>query len=445
MKVVWKCDAIYFELSILFLLIMIYIASCFVFRILSSKELCENKLKEHKQALSQTTSLLASESKKNKRIQQFLNKSREQYQLIADNTTDVIWLTDMNNICTYISPSSFNMTGFTPKEIIGKPIDALMLPDYQRKLKEIYNEKLILIKEGDAKGWESEKFELQEYCKNEKIIWAELDAGFYPNKNNNPAGFIGVTRNITTQILLEKEIIKAQQIAIKQGSGTLVGKIAENIAHDFNSIFGIIMKNTAVPLLKHKDSEIQDSLGVILNQTRQGQALARALISFAKNKKSKKEFLQINKKIDFVMTLFKPDLKEIEVIKEYMPGTPDMLADSGMIEHALANLIQNSIHALSFTENPKIIARTYYSDNKITIEIEDNGCGIPKEYFEKIYEPSFTLKGNQDITDSYKPDIQGTGYGMTNVKQYVDQHRGKLSIESKFGSGTKIILSLPML
>ena len=139
------------------------------------------------------------------------------------------------------------------------------------------------------------------------------------------------------------------------------------------------------------------------------------------------------------------DLEGIELQKEESPGVPELLADPGMIEHALVNLIQNSIHALSRVESPRITVRTYSRDNLICFEIEDNGCGIPQENLENIYEPSFTLKGGRDLTGSYKTGIKGTGYGMSNVKKYIEQHKGSISTESKFGSGTRFIIRLPII
>jgi len=133
------------------------------------------------------------------------------------------------------------------------------------------------------------------------------------------------------------------------------------------------------------------------------------------------------------------------MIKEDKPGVPELLADPGMIEHALVNLIQNSIHATSIVENPRIIIRTYCSGENICFEIEDNGCGIPKEYMEDIYEPSFTLKGIKDTTDSYERGIKGTGYGMANVKKYIEQHKGNIAVESEFNLGSKFMICLPVI
>ncbi|HGY11623.1 MAG TPA: response regulator, partial [Desulfobacterales bacterium] len=67
------------------------------------------------------------------------------------------------------------------------------------------------------------------------------------------------------------------------------------------------------------------------------------------------------------------------------------------------------------------------------------------EHLENIYEPSFTLKGTKDVTGSYKPGIKGTGYGMANIKKYIEQHKGRLSVESEFDSGTKVTISIPVI
>jgi len=116
-----------------------------------------------------------------------------------------------------------------------------------------------------------------------------------------------------------------------------------------------------------------------------------------------------------------------------------------MIEHALVNLVQNAIHATSLADSPRILLRTYCIGKNINFEIEDNGCGIFKKHLQDIYEPSFTLKGSRDITGSYQKNIRGTGYGMANVRKYVEQHKGSIFVESKVGSGTKFTISLPVI
>ncbi len=217
------------------------------------------------------------------------------------------------------------------------------------------------------------------------------------------------------------------------------------MAHDFNNILGIIMGNTELSLLDCREAETRKTLEIVFEQTVRGKNLTKNLIAFAKDQEPRQDFFRISEKIDLVVNLMRKDLEGIEIIKEDSPGVPELLADPGMIEHALVNLIQNSIHATSMSAYPQIFILTYCQGDNICFEVADNGCGIPKEYLENIFEPFFTLKGTRDVTDSYEIGIKGTGYGMANVKKYIEQHKGKMSVESEFGSGTKFIISLPVI
>jgi len=251
-------------------------------------------------------------------------------------------------------------------------------------------------------------------------------------------------KEIQERKLAEQEKIKAQKTTGEQEKMVLVGQVAGKMAHDFNNILGIIMGNAEISSLNCKDQEIKKTLDLIFEQTIRGKNLTKNLVAFAKSYDLKQEFFRLDKKIDMVLSLLAKDLKGIELIREDKPDIPDLLADPGMIEHAMVNLLQNSIHAVGLTGHPEIILRSFCSDNKICFEIEDNGCGIFQEHLDNIFEPSFTLKGSRDITGSYRTGIKGTGYGMSNVKKYIDQHHGEIFVESVFGSGTKVTLRLPV-
>ncbi len=211
------------------------------------------------------------------------------------------------------------------------------------------------------------------------------------------------------------------------------------------SDFQVIMGNSELALVDCPDDQTKKRLELIYNQTIRGKNLTKNLVAFAKDQEPKQEFFSIDEKMDLVLNLLKKDLEGINVIRRYSHGIPELLADSGMIEHAIVNLVQNSIHALSLTEQPEIIVHTYHQEELVFIEIEDNGCGIPSDFLDEIYEPSFTLKGGKDKTGMYKPGIKGTGYGMSNVKKYIEQHKGRISIHSELKKGTKVTINLPVI
>lgn len=380
---------------------------------------------------------------KEKILSSSLEKSESLYDLISDNVADIIWTMDMDFKFTYISPSIFKQRGYTIKEGMDQSLNEAVTPDSFTKAMDLFAERIKLIENNHPDGWESIIFEVEQLCKDGTTIWTSNNVRFLKGSDNQPYGILGVTRDISEQKLIEKAKAKAELHATEQSKHALVGRVAGKMAHDFNNILGIIMGNTELALLESQEPEIQRVLKLIFDQTIRGKNLTKNLVIFAKDQEPKQEFFIISKKIKLVITLLKKDLEGIKLINEEEQKIPQIFADPGMIEHSLVNLFQNSIHALSLTDNPVIILRTYYQNDNICFEIEDNGCGIPEQHLKNIYELAFTLKGSMDATSSYGTDIKGTGYGMCNVKKYIEQHNGDISVESKLGSGTKFTIRLP--
>jgi PAS domain S-box-containing protein len=364
-----------------------------------------------------------------------LQSSEKKYHAIFNDLMDVYFKTTLDGVIENASPSSETVSGYSAAELIGKKVD--MLYHNPKDREGLLNE---LKKKGQVRS-----FEVLFKKKNGALYHASISADLNYNKDGQPINLTGTIRDISESKQSEKEKIKAQKIAGDNEKLALVGQIAGKMAHDFNNVLGIIMGHTELSLLDCVDPQIKKTLELIYKQSIRGKNLTKNLVAFAKDQEPKQEFFRINEKIDLVINLLKKDLEGIEMIKENKAGVPDLLADTGMIEHALVNLVQNSIHATSMVEYPRIILRTYSLDNHICFEIEDNGCGISEEHLKTIYEPSFTLKGNRDVTGSYKTDIKGTGYGMANVKKYIEQHKGIITVESELGSGTKFTFSLPVI
>ena len=131
------------------------------------------------------------------------------------------------------------------------------------------------------------------------------------------------------------------------------------------------MGNSELAMKYCQNIKAKNKLNLIFEQTLRGKNMTRNLVAFAKDQTPKQEFFSVDEKMWFVINLLKKDLEGIHVICEYTPGIPELLADPDMIEHAVVNLVQNSIHALSLTRDPKIIIRTGHQEDHIVIEIED--------------------------------------------------------------------------
>jgi PAS domain S-box-containing protein len=379
------------------------------------------------------------------RTKEALKRSEGKYRYLIEKLDDIIWTLDLNLNTTYISPSITKNLGFTPEErILQNPIEQ-MTPSSYNNIAELLINELNREQEVGSDPDRVVRVEVEYYHKNGSILWFENIVSGLRDQNGILIGFHGVSRNISERKFAEKEKIKAQKIVGDQKKLALVGQIAGKMAHDFNNVLAVIMGNAQLALLDSKETKTIKALELIFNQTIRGKNLTRNLVAFAKDQEPKQKFFKLSEKIELVLRLLQKDLEGIEITKEEKPGMPELLADPGMIEHGLVNLIQNSIHALSTIKHPKITIRIYKIDNNLCFEIEDNGCGIPKEHSADIYEPAFTLKGSKDITESYKSDIKGTGYGMANVKKYIELHKGNIFVESKLNSGTKFTIQLPII
>ncbi len=378
------------------------------------------------------------ERKKAEREVQQLNQFRKS---IIENAN--IWLNvldEAGNVVVW-NKAAETISGYSKEEVVGhNKIWEWAYPDKNYRNK-IFTQVTAIIQDNKV----VEDFETTIRRKDGKdriIAWHSRNL---KSEKGKPIGSIALGRDITDRKLAVKEKTDAQKVAADHKELALVGQIAGKMAHDFNNILGIIMGNAELSLLNCKEPNVKETLELIFDQTLRGKNLTKNLVAFAKSQEPKQEFFKISSKINLVLSLLKKDLEGIEIVRDDKPGVPELLADPGMIEHALVNLVLNSIHAVSTTSNPAITIRTYCLAEKICFEIEDNGCGIPKEHISDIYAPSFTLKGSNDLTGAYEPGIKGTGYGMANVKKYIDQHKGNILAESKMGHSTKFTIQLPVI
>jgi signal transduction histidine kinase len=121
---------------------------------------------------------------------------------------------------------------------------------------------------------------------------------------------------------------------------------------------------------------------------------------------------------------------------EWSADMPLAHVDARQVEQVFNNLIKNSWEAMHETPSPKIFVqgRRDHDPNFVLVTVKDNGPGIPKEIQEKIWVSFFTTKGGRG----------GTGLGLSAVMQIVDQHGGKIWLQSEPGKGATFFVRLPV-
>ena len=118
------------------------------------------------------------------------------------------------------------------------------------------------------------------------------------------------------------------------------------------------------------------------------------------------------------------------------PEDTKLLLDEKLFREVIVNLSQNAIHAVNEKNNSEhdkiIVITSVIRDDKYVLSITDNGCGIPEDKLNKIFEPYYTTKAT------------GTGLGLTTVYKIVKEFSGDISVKSIAGEGTSFIISIPI-
>ncbi len=158
------------------------------------------------------------------------------------------------------------------------------------------------------------------------------------------------------------------------------------------------------------------------------------LLKYAKEEDYAFALVNLATVVDSALTQLraKLDAAKVSVARNYITG-PTVQADAEKLRQVFANVIDNAIDALgSVPEARRIDLFLENGDRRATVRIRDNGCGIPSDKLDHIFNPFFTTKE------------KGTGLGMAISKKIVEAHQGSIDVASEVGAGTEFQISLPL-
>ncbi len=130
----------------------------------------------------------------------------------------------------------------------------------------------------------------------------------------------------------------------------------------------------------------------------------------------------------------KLDAAKVSVVRNYIAG-PTVLADGEKLRQVFANILDNAIDALDGVAEDRRVELFIENGTRAaaaTVRVRDNGCGIPADKIERIFNPFFTTKE------------KGTGLGMAISRKIVEAHEGTIDVVSETGRGTEFLVSLPL-
>lgn len=218
-----------------------------------------------------------------------------------------------------------------------------------------------------------------------------------------------------------------------------IGELASTTTHEFNNLLMTIM-NYAKMGLRHKDEASRDkALTRILDASTRGAKITSTVLGLARSRPGQLEPTQLVTLVEDTLVLLERELLKyrIDIEREFL-DVPKIMASPSQIQRLLLNLITNARQAIG--ENGTIRIRIFAEDasQSVVLAIRDNGSGIPAEQMPKIFEPFFTTKDGPDASGK-----GGTGLGLSACKEIVDEHKGRIRIESTVGKGTAFTIRFP--
>jgi signal transduction histidine kinase len=231
---------------------------------------------------------------------------------------------------------------------------------------------------------------------------------------------------------LRQQLLQAQKLSS-------VGTLASSVAHEFNNILTTIINYAKLGMRAENDAARVNSLEKILKAGQRAATITSSMLGFARKSTNRREVCDIVSLVEEILVLTGKDLSKHHItVETRFEGRPRASVVPGQIEQILLNLIINARQAMPRGGRLRVQVREQPDSQLVEIRIADSGCGIPPEKLRLIFEPFYTTK------DPDEEGHGGTGLGLSVCRQIIEQHQGRIRVESLVGKGSVFTVKLPM-
>jgi len=360
-----------------------------------------------------------------------LKEREEKYRLLVENQTDIIMQFDNSEKMLFASPSCSRMLGKSESTLLSTNFFEHIHVNDVAHAKEIWH---YAFNKKQEQTCELRIMTSQGWC---WFIWS-LKVVCY---EGNCKEIIVVGRNISKRRRAEDQARNTLQKLAHVGRLSSMGEMASGIAHELNQPLTAIMSfsQASVRMLAADNTDwdeysaIQKRIAV--NAEQSGEIIKRVR-SFVRKGEPVKSPMDIPLLIKEVINLLRTDLRhhDINMSLDLTTELPHASGDAIQIQQVLVNLIRNAIEALTEHDSPvrEIYISAYKNkSNKITVEVRDTGPGISSKIREQLFDTFTTTK------------TEGLGIGLSICNTIIENHGGRLDVDSPAGKGTTFKFTLP--
>lgn len=387
-----------------------------------------------------------------KRDAEALRESKQKYQLLVENQTDLVVEVDMADRFQFVSPSYCRLFGKSEDELLGQSFVPMIHEDDRLRtaeaLQDIYHPPHTVYIEQRAMtelGWR----------------WLGWMDTAVLDDDQRVTAIIGVGRDITERVAAENEsreinrrlaetlaeLRETQEQMMQQERLAAVGRLSAGIAHDFNNILAAVVLYTHLSLRENGLSpKVRKHLQVIAGQANRAADLVQQILDFGRQALIERQPLALDVFLGEVLELLARTLPEsIRIDLEVGPGPFVVSADSTRVQQAIVNLALNARDAmpdggelhmeLSRVAGAELVLADFDrppDGEWIKLTVQDTGSGISPEVLPHIFEPFYTTKMPR-----------GHGLGLAQVYGIMKQHEGHIEVGGEAGQGTMFKLYWP--
>jgi len=278
--------------------------------------------------------------------------------------------------------------------------------------------------------------ELQEQM--ELVGQGDLTASVSFAKRNDEIGDLGRNFNLMVKQLRESreeiEHLHRTQMSRAEHFATL-GELATGLAHEIRNplagIAGVIeIVGRDLPASSPAKAVVKD----VREEIAQINRILTDLLGTARPRASEMRQSDLNTTVEHAVMLARQQVLSKPIKIEFTPAVdmPEVEHDSDQMHQVLLNLLLNSVQAIEGSGLVQVAVSANESGEDAVITVSDTGRGIPAEHLPNIFRPFYTTKGN------------GTGLGLSLARRIVEEHRGRIDVESSSGKGTTFSVTLPL-
>ncbi len=355
-----------------------------------------------------------------KRTEQ-LATSEEKYRRVFEGSMDMMFILDPSARIVDINGTGVRLLGYENKEDILGSLKLSSLLEDKRERDAIFAEL-------ETAGYVKDR-ECHIVSRHGQDISLLLSATAHRDAAGRVVGYEGIAKDITARRDMERQLQMADKLAS-------LGQVSTGIAHEINNPLGIILGYTQLLLRETpEDSQLKEDLMIIQKHARNCKAVVEDLLKFARSTRTNKTTIDVNKCLEEVISLLSHQLELDNIVLETCLSDVPLLVfgDPEKIKQVFMNLLVNAKQAIK--PPGRISIRSFLDPDEWTVRVSvsDDGCGIPPQAMDKIFDPFFTTK----------PVGEGTGLGLSVSYGVVQDHNGRIEVDSQVNQGSTFTVVLP--